>query len=283
SANSALNLNQDDFLYHFGLSRTSVDLEKIFGDTKFVCCGGSPTRFEHYANEFSKDSGLPLSANLSRSDRFVIYKTGPVLWINHGMGAPSLSIMMVETLKLIHYARATDVTFIRLGTSGGVGVAPGSVVVTNAPVNGELNEEHVQWIAGKKVVREARLDKRLQQDLIAMGEELSLPVVSGKTLCADDFYEGQMRLDGYFCDYTSTDKFAFLRQLHEMGVRNIEMESTCFSSFTARAGIPAAIVCVTLLNRMDGDQVTLTKEEYLDFETRPFKLVSAFIKQQLSI
>lgn len=33
----------------------------------------------------------------------------------------------------------------------GVGVNPGSVVVTSAPVNGELKEEHVQFIAGKKV------------------------------------------------------------------------------------------------------------------------------------
>ena len=81
----------------------------------------------------NQKTGLPLSENLSRSDRFCIYKTGekpaippnskmcagPVLWINHGMGAPSLSIMIVETLKLIHYAKADGVTFVRIGTSGG--------------------------------------------------------------------------------------------------------------------------------------------------------------------
>jgi hypothetical protein len=35
-----------------------------------------------YAELFHNDSGLPLSENLSRSDRFCMYKTGPVLWIN---------------------------------------------------------------------------------------------------------------------------------------------------------------------------------------------------------
>ena len=33
------------------------------------------------------------------------------------------------------------------------------------------------------------------------------------------------------------------------------MESTYFASFCLRAGIPAAIVCVALLNRFEGDQV----------------------------
>ncbi|PIO55069.1 hypothetical protein TELCIR_23548 [Teladorsagia circumcincta] len=52
---------------------------------------------------------MQCSENLSKSDRFVMYKTGPVLWINHGMGTPSLSIMLVEALKLLHHAKAKDV------------------------------------------------------------------------------------------------------------------------------------------------------------------------------
>lgn len=48
---------------------------------------------------------------------------------------------------------------------------------------------------------------------------------------------------------------------HEMlcafvsGVANIEMESTVFASLTHRAGIRAAVVCVTLVNRLNEDQV----------------------------
>lgn len=47
---------------------------------------------------------------------------------------------------------------------------------------------------------------------------------------------GQGRLDGAMCNYTEVDKFNFLRQAYEKGVRNIEMESSAFASYTCRAG-----------------------------------------------
>ncbi|CAB3401853.1 unnamed protein product [Caenorhabditis bovis] len=273
----------DDFLYHFGFGVSTIDIPKIFGDTKYVCAGGAPTRFKLYAEWFAKEAGIPCSENLSRSDRFVIYKTGPVCWINHGMGTPSLSIMLVETLKLMHHAKAKDVKFIRLGTSGGVGVEPGTVVVTTEAMNAELSDKHVQVVAGKRIERPTQLDAKLREQLCAVANEKGIPVVTGKTMCADDFYEGQMRLDGYFCDYTEADKYAFLNKLHELGVRNIEMESTCFASFTCRAGYASAIVCVTLLNRMNGDQVKIAKDKYIEFEERPFRLVTALIRKDLGI
>lgn len=37
------------------------------------------------------------------------------------MGIPSISIMLHELIKLLHYAHCTDVTIIRIGTSGGIG------------------------------------------------------------------------------------------------------------------------------------------------------------------
>lgn len=37
------------------------------------------------------------------------------------MGIPSISIMLHELIKLLYHARCTDVTVIRIGTSGGIG------------------------------------------------------------------------------------------------------------------------------------------------------------------
>ncbi|CAD6185660.1 unnamed protein product [Caenorhabditis auriculariae] len=281
--NKYLESAEEDFLYHFGFGVKTIDIPALFGDTKFVCTGGSPGRFKLYAEWFSKESGLPCSENLSKSDRFVIYKTGQVCWINHGMGTPSLSIMLVETLKLMHHAKAKDVKFIRLGTSGGVGVEPGTVVVSTGAVNAELTDKYIQVIAGKRIERDTYLDETLRLKLLGIGKEMNIPVEQGKTLCADDFYEGQMRLDGFFCDYKPEEKFAFLNQLYTLGVRNIEMESTCFASMTYRAGVQAAIVCVTLLNRMNGDQVKIEKEQYIEYEQRPFRLVTALIRRELGI
>lgn len=66
---------------------------------------------------------------------------------------------------------------------------------------------------------------------------------------------GQGRLDGAFCDFTEADKMNYLNKLHDFGVVNIEMESTIFAALTHHAGIRAAVVCVTLLDRLKGDQV----------------------------
>ena len=99
-------------------------------------------------------------------------------------------------------------------------------------------------------------------------------------MAADCFYEGQGRLDGAICDYNEEDKLAFLQQAHEAGVRNIEMESLQFGAFAHRLGIRATACCVTLLNRLEGDQVRWPEQKFhrmrgLGAEGAPF-LVSAF-------
>lgn len=92
---------------------------------------------------------------------------------------------------------------------------------------------------------------------------------------------GQSRLDGAVCDYSEGDKLAYLHTLKEKGVTNIEMESSALASLCHRANIKCAIVCVTLLNRLDGDQVRVPPEEYKAFQVRPQHLVARFIKGKL--
>lgn len=47
----------------------------------------------------------------------------------------------------------------------------------------------------------------------------------------------------------------YLESIHKAGVVNIEMESLSFAALTHHAGIKAAVVCVTVLDRLKGDQV----------------------------
>ncbi|KIH57903.1 putative uridine phosphorylase [Ancylostoma duodenale] len=185
---------------------------------------------------------------------------------------------------------------IRLGTSGDVGVEPGTVIVSKNAINAELRTVCAMdcWVG-----RETYLDEGLRNDLIAMANEMKIPVDTGYTMCADDFYEERTNenctparsaaeaaivrfvLTAFFCEYKPDDKFAFLKKLHDKGVRNIEMESTCFSSMTLRAGCKGAVVCVTFLNRMKGDQIKLDHDKFLKFEERPFRIVTALMKRQL--
>ncbi len=48
---------------------------------------------------------------------------------------------------------------------------------------------------------------------------------------------------------------AFLHHVSEQGVVNMEMEATVFAAMTHMAGIRSSVVCVTLLDRLHGDQV----------------------------
>ena len=67
-----------------------------------------------------------------------MFKVGPVLSISHGMGVPSLSILMHEVVKLLWHADVYDATFFRIGTCGGIGLDPGSVVVSTNVLDGRL-------------------------------------------------------------------------------------------------------------------------------------------------
>ena len=48
-----------------------------------------------------------------------------------------------------------------------------------------------------------------------------------------------------------------------------------------RAEIAAGVVCVTLVNRLKGDQVSLDQKEHEDFQTRPMKIIISYIIKQL--
>jgi len=286
--NSHLKSMKTDFLYHLGFSTDIHDFPALFGDVKFVCCGGSMRRMEKLARFFVKELNIDLPygtdlVNLCSSDRYVLYKVGPVLCVNHGIGVPSMSVMLHEVFKLLAHAECDkNVVFFRLGTSGGIGYEAGTVVVSTGAVNGLLEPEHECFVLGRRTKYPSLLDENLSNEIYELAKRVDFPVQQGKTMCADDFYEGQGRLDGAICSYTEAEKFNFLRHAQEKGVRNIEMEASAFASYTCRAGFKAAIVCTTLVNRLETDQVLATNDTLKSWEERPCLLIALYIKKQLA-
>ncbi|KAI5698555.1 hypothetical protein M8J75_008547 [Diaphorina citri] len=100
-------------------------------------------------------------------------------------------------------------------------------------------------------------------------------------MCTTDFYEGQSRMDGAFCDFTEQEKMEHLQSIKDAGVVNIEMESLAFAALTHHAGIKAAVVCVTLLDRLKSDQIHFPKEVLEEWQQRPQALVAKYIKKYL--
>lgn len=50
---------------------------------------------------------------------------------------------------------------------------------------------------------------------------------------------------------------SYIHHLERSGVTNIEMESLAFAALTHHAGIRAAVICVSLLDRIRGDQASV--------------------------
>ncbi|XP_039703052.1 uridine phosphorylase 1 [Pteropus medius] len=280
---------KEDVLYHFNLSTSTHDLPAMFGDVKFVCVGGSPSRMQAFIEYVSSELGLGRPGEdhpniCVGTDRYAMFKAGPVLSVSHGMGIPSIAIMLHELLKLLYHARCSGVTVIRIGTSGGIGLEPGSVVITRRAVDARFRPEFEQVVLGERVVRSTELDEPLTRELLQCSADLrEFGTVVGDTMCTLDFYEGQGRLDGALCSYTERDKQEYLRAAHAAGVRNIEMESSVFAAMCRACGLRAAVVCVTLLDRLEGDQISSPREVLAEFQKRPQRLVGHFIKKCLAV
>ncbi|MEE6515322.1 hypothetical protein FKM82_023976 [Ascaphus truei] len=287
-SNPHLDKMKEDILYHFDLGTGTHDFPAMFGDVKFVCVGGSASRMKAFAQYILGELGLgdPTAdvANIcAGTDRYAMYKAGPVLSISHGMGIPSISIMLHELIKLLYHSKCSNVIAVRIGTSGGIGLEPGSVVITSQAVDASFKPQFEQIILGKTVVRSTQLDSVLAQELAQCSKEMNeFNTVIGNTMCTLDFYEGQARLDGAFCSYTEEEKMQYLRAAYDAGVRNIEMESSVFAAMCNICGLQAAVVCVTLLNRLEGDQISSSHDVLGEYQQRPQKLVGYFIKKQLA-
>ena len=66
---------------------------------------------------------------------------------------------------------------------------------------------------------------------------------------------GQGRIDGAVCQYDLEDKMEFLKKAEEKGIVNIEMECIVLGALCHACNVRCACVCVTLLDRLEGDQV----------------------------
>ncbi|KAH8310653.1 hypothetical protein KR044_002363, partial [Drosophila immigrans] len=277
-----------DYLYHLTINVADTadtsDIQQQFADVKVVCMGGTASRMRDLALYLRKelgDSDTSEPVDLAAAGhRYALFKEGPVLCASHGVGSSTASVVLHELLKLLKYAKCQDPVIIRIGTCGGVGVPPGTVVVTKDAYNGYLRNEHEIPILGKRVVRPAHFNEQVIQDVLkfARRSDDGFDTIMANTMSTDCFYEGQGRTDGAVCDYDDAAKMEFLKECHKLGIRNIEMEATMLSSLTLQAGVKAADICVTIVNRLNGDQVNITPETKKEYEQRPFLIVGRYIK-----
>lgn len=178
-----------------------------------ICTGGTASRIRDlmlYIREKltlpNKGEPVDLSAG---GHRYALYKEGPVMCVSHGVGSSTFSVVLHELLKLVKYAKCHEPVFLRIGTCGGVGIPPGTVVVTKDAFNGYLRNEHeivskyvcvyiyinmfYQPILGKRVIRPASFPTEIIQSILSWGTLAGdrFETISANTMATDCFYEGK--------------------------------------------------------------------------------------------
>ena len=88
-------------------------------------------------------------------------------------------------------------------------------------------------------------------------------------------------MDGAVCDFTEQDRVDYLKTLQQAGVVNIEMECTVLASLCSKTGVKGAICCVSLVDRLQGDQVAISTETYKKYQDRPRTLLLKFLRKRL--
>ena len=256
--------SHEDVYYHFGVASTDPILAKL-RDVKAVIMAGSGGRIKEFAQRWSElNAGSEIVA-FPKEDRFVTRYTAGVLFASHGMGMPSASIALQELMRMVFFLKAGDldamdeVFWCRVGTSGGVGLPGGTVVVSSEGLMADLKPYRLLNGGTGEYWFDGRFPAATSQAIIAANEHTDFEIVAAKTVAGNEFFLEQFRLDGAICLETPETKMGWLRWLHDNGVANIEMEGAMLAGYLNWWGFSQfAMICCTLLNRLEGDQVTAT-------------------------
>jgi uridine phosphorylase len=256
-----------DVYYHFGVSSDDPLVQRL-RDVKAVVMAGSGGRIDAFARTWSEINGGAEVVAFPKEDRFVTRYCEGVLFASHGMGMPSASIAVQELMRMVFFLKRGDlaamdeVFWARVGTSGGVGLEAGTIVLTTEGVMADLRPYRLlnggmgeYWFDGAFPADATRA-------IVEANRGVDFPLAIGRTVAGNEFFLEQFRLDGAVCLETALTKAAWLEWIHDNGVRNIEMEGAMLAGYLNHWGFSKfAMICCTLLNRLHGDQVTASPAE----------------------
>jgi uridine phosphorylase len=257
----------EDVYYHFGVTSTAPLLRKL-RDVRAVIIAGSGSRIKEFAERWSELNGGTEIVAFPKEDRFITRYTAGVLFASHGMGMPSASIALQELMRLVFFLKRGDLDamdelfWCRVGTSGGVGLPGGTVVVSSEGLMADLRPYRLLNGGAGEYWFDGHFPADTYNAIIAANEYADFDIISGKTVAGNEFFLEQFRLDGAICLENPESKMGWLKWLQENGVANIEMEGAMIAGYLNHWGFSKfAMICCALLNRLEGDQVTATPEQ----------------------
>lgn len=283
-----LNGSTEDVYYHLGVGSSDPILDGL-ADVRAVILAGSADRIREFASQWSGLNGGSDIAVFPKEDRFTTRYTAGVLFVSHGMGMPSASIALQELMRLVFFLKRGDldamdrVFWCRVGTSGGVGLPAGTVVVSTEGLMVDLQPYRVLNGGSGEHWFDCRFPEDTYEAIIAANANAAdLRVVSGKTVASNEFFLEQFRLDGAVCLTSPEEKMNWLRWLDDNGVRNIEMEGAMMAGYLNHWGFSRfAMICCTIINRLEGDQLTATPDQLSKFSEDSGVAMFNYLKRDL--
>jgi|GEM_PF-508792 len=309
--------------YHFKLS--AEETADLFNDVKYVVMGGSSKRAFKFAQRAAHILDLPIhgyskklqlrdsvrNGDLSDVKRFIktelgkrismpveiggterysLFKVGDLIVVNHGMGLGSIEIMLNELVIMLAAAEAKGVEMFRIGTSGGFGVDPGTVVITDRSWS-EQPEEDLKVtgdytplvVCGEKEYWPARTTDSLRASLSGIAAAHEIPHLIGGTIAKGSFYAGEARMDGAFHDHDHAKAEAYFQRAMELGIKNSEMEATWLTAIAGRLGLRHAVVCAVLDNCMTHQSIDFTPAQLAEFSRRAEDVVLHYLAAKKGI
>ncbi|HPY23189.1 MAG TPA: uridine phosphorylase [Mycobacterium sp.] len=279
--------SHEDVYYHFGVGSSDPILDALRG-VKAVVVAGSGGRIKEFADRWSRlNDGADVVA-FPKEDRFVTRYTAGVLFASHGMGMPSASIALQELMRMVFFLKRgeldalDEVFWARVGTSGGVGLPGGTVVVSSEGLMADLKPYRLLRGGEGEYWFDGGFPAETVDAVIAANAGVDFPIVSGKTIAGNEFFLEQFRLDGAVCFETPESKMNWLRWVQSNGVANIEMEGAMLAGYLNHWGFSKfAMICTTLLNRLEGDQVTASSEQLHKFSEDSGVALFNYLKSSL--
>ena len=113
------------------LSITRGKIIETFNEIRCIIIMGPDSRAQKIATECVEKLNIAKQwQKIGDSEFFSIYKIGSVLTCSHGMGLSSVCLFLNELLRIMNISKNNDFQIIRVGSSGGVGVEGGTIVIS---------------------------------------------------------------------------------------------------------------------------------------------------------
>lgn len=163
------------------------------------------------------------------------YRGHPITATSTGMGCPSTAIAVEEL------ARVGVTSFIRVGSTGALqpGIGPGDLVVSEGSFrNDGTSDAYVP--KGYPAVPDPEITLRLRDEARKEAEGGPFAAHSGLNVTDDAFY---------------AESPEWTRQMSELGMLNVEMESAALFVVARQRGLRAGMICAVSSNLVEGTSV----------------------------